>query len=151
MQKIMLTGNIGKDPEMKVLQSGDTLLTFDFAAKHKEKNEWVSTWYRCSLFGKRASSLAPMLHKGKKLTVVGELTAKLNEGKNGKSYMNLNVRVDDIDLGAKEDDGSGHGGDGGGQAPRQQQRSAPAQQQSEAPAEEQGDPNYDGGDDSIPF
>lgn len=148
MQKITLSGNLGGDPEMRKLQSGDSLLSFSLGANRKVKGESQTTWYRCSIFGKRAEVLQPMLHKGKRVFVMGELTAKLNDH-NGKTYLNLDVRVDEIDVGAREDGGSGQH-DGGGQAPQQQQRRAPAQQQSAAPPEE-GDGGRYAGDDDIPF
>lgn len=159
MSKVSAIGNIGNDPELKRIQSGDACLSFSVAANITVKREKVTVWYRCTMWGKRAETLHPMLHKGKQVYVTGELNPRLYES-NGKTNVSLDVRVDDLQLLGSKDDGQ-HGGQGGGNggggyapAGGGQQRQKPAQRQ-QAPAQEEPPADEGGGgggdDDSIPF
>lgn len=112
----VVSGNLGTDPE---LRTGDTaILSFSVASNGREKKEgqWqdVTTWVRCTLFGKRAESLASILHKGSTVIVRGALSLRPYE-KDGQPRTSLEMRADDLDLVGKRDDGggSGHGGNGG--------------------------------------
>jgi single-strand DNA-binding protein len=94
MQKLMLAGNVGKDAELRNLGNGDPVLNFSLAidnGKDRDGNRRDSTWYDCSLFGKRAAGLAPHIRKGDKLTLVGRPTVRVHEG---KAY--LGISVDDL-------------------------------------------------------
>lgn len=96
MQLIMLAGNVGKDAVIRTTQSGEKVLSFSLAidnGKDKNGNRRDSTWYECSLWGKRAESLHPHITKGSKITLTGRPTARAYEG---KAY--LGVSVDDLTL-----------------------------------------------------
>lgn len=105
MQKIIIAGNVGNVKEVRSV--GETqVLNFSIAVDNgKDKNgeRRESTWYDCSLWGKRAQSLAPYISKGQKMTVFGRPTARAHDG---KAY--LGVEVDDLTFqgGGQQDSGS---------------------------------------------
>ena len=96
MQQIFIAGNVGKNAEVRTTQNGDQVAGFSVAVdngKDAQGNRRDSTWYDCSLWGKRAPSLAPYLKKGGKVTVTGRPTVRVHEG---KAY--LGVSVDQLTL-----------------------------------------------------
>jgi single-strand DNA-binding protein len=88
--------------ELKFLQSGDPILTFSVA--DSEGRDKPTIWWNCSLFGKRAESLAPFVAKGGKVTVAGKVSQREFTDKSGKDRVSMDIRVTDVMLqgGAKE-------------------------------------------------
>ena len=71
-QKLILIGNLGKDPEMKYTTDGKAVTTFSVAASNR-KDETV--WFRVSTWDKQAETCNQYLHKGSKVLVEGALKA----------------------------------------------------------------------------
>ena len=92
MQILTLTGNVGRDPEQRSTQSGDSVTSFSVAVRQGFKRDAPSVWFRCSVWGKRGDTIRDHLRKGMKVMVVGELTIGEYQGK--PSY---DVRVNDVD------------------------------------------------------
>ena len=93
MQKIILQGNIGK--EVKQVTFGDrTQLSFSLACTNRDR-EKSTTWYNVLSDNLRIESY---LNPGKPIIVTGDLSIKLSQGKDGKSYVNINVNNADIDF-----------------------------------------------------
>jgi len=90
MKQITIAGNIGRDAEVRTTQGGDKVAGFPVAVSDRQKN---TTWFDCSLWGKRGESLAQYLKKGSKVAVTGELTTREHEG---KTY--LGCRVSELTL-----------------------------------------------------
>ena len=106
MNQLNAIGNIGKDAEIKYLPKGDAVATFSFALTSGYGDRQVTTWLNCSIFGKRAETLAPMLTKGTKVGVTGELTNRKWQDKEGNDRFSLELRVNDVTLiGGKQDGG----------------------------------------------
>lgn len=93
MQQIVITGNVGKDAELRTTQGGDSVLSFNVGVKQGYGENASTNWFRCSLWGKRADSLKLYLLKGVKVAVSGEFSTNEYEGKT-----QLNVRVGEVDL-----------------------------------------------------
>jgi len=113
MQNITISGNVGKDAELRDTRDSK-VLSFNVGVKNGFGKDAGSVWYRCSLWGKAAEVFAGSLRKGTKVFVSGELTHDEYEGK-----PQFNVRVGSIDTAprseAKADGGSSdpsnmHGG-----------------------------------------
>lgn len=106
MRRIELIGNLGGDAVLKVVGTDDCL-EFSLAAKGSKKDD-ESTWFRCSTFGKRAKALAEYMKKGQQVFVRGELKAPTTWTKDGVTKINLDVRVDEVELvgGKREDSAS---------------------------------------------
>ena len=100
MNSITVSGTVGNS-ELKYLQSGDPVLAFSVAdGQGKDK---PTIWWNCSIFGKRAESLANFVQKGGKVTVVGTISEDQYTDKNGNERKSMKVRVSDIALqGGKE-------------------------------------------------
>ena len=96
MNNITIAGRIGKDPEQRSLNDGTTVLSFSVADDQGKDKQAI--WWRCSLFGKRAESLAPYLTKGSSVTVSGNVTEREYADKEGQQRKAMEVRVNDIAL-----------------------------------------------------
>lgn len=91
-----VAGNIGKDAETKSV-GGSTVTEFSVASEEKIKDEKVTTWVRCAIWGKRGEALERYLTKGTKVTAIGNLTAR-EYTKDGQTRTSLDLRVDQIAL-----------------------------------------------------
>ena len=95
MNSITVAGQLGKDAEVRFLSNGDPVAGFSVAdSQGKDK---PTIWWNCSLFGKRAESLAPYLVKGQAVTVSGTLTEREYE-KDGVKRKSMDLRVNDVAL-----------------------------------------------------
>jgi single-strand DNA-binding protein len=125
MQNITISGNLGKDAELRTVRDSQ-VLSFNVGVKNGFGSDAGSVWYRCSLWGK-AAEVFDGLTKGTKVFISGELTHDEYEGK-----PQFNVRVGSIDT-----------------APRSEERSA---QRSVAPARKTQHNAFDDDlDDDCPF
>ncbi len=107
MQIITITGNVGKDPEQRTTQGGDTVTSFSVAVKQGWGDRATTNWFRCSVWGKRGDTIREYMAKGAKATVIGELTIGECQGK-----PQFDVRVNDVDWskpagGERQNDGAG--------------------------------------------
>ena len=129
MNNITIAGGLGRDAELKYLNNGDPICNFSVAdSQGRDKG---TIWWNCTLFGKRAEALSQYLTKGQSVTVVGTVTEREWQDKEGAKRKSMDVRVSEIALqgGRKESE------------PQEERRTAPKP----APAQESFD------DDSIPF
>ena len=121
MNSLTITGNLGKDAEMRALNDGTPVLSFSVA--DNQGKDKPSIWWNCSLFGKRADSLQQYLFKGLQVTVIGTVSEREWTDKEGNKRKSMDVRVSDIALqGGKREEGERQPS----RAARQPQRSAPA-------------------------
>ncbi|WP_042702315.1 single-stranded DNA-binding protein [Azospirillum sp. B506] len=110
------TGRLGADGELRTTQSGEKVLGFRVANDVGFGDRKTTQWVDCSIWGRRAESLAPHLTKGKSVVVSGEVTLREYEKRDGTRGAGLSVRVAEIDFtgGAREEGGGNFGGGGGG-------------------------------------
>jgi single-strand DNA-binding protein len=100
MQNIIISGNVGKDAELRTVRDSQ-VLSFNVGVKNGFGKDAGSVWYRCSLWGKAAEVFAGSLKKGTKVFVSGELTHDEYEGK-----PQFNVRVGSIDTAPRSEAGA---------------------------------------------
>lgn len=110
MFQIMAAGNIGKDAVLRNTQSGEPVCSFSIGCKVQKGREQSTEWLSCSIWGKRAQSLAPYLTKGVSVSVLGALTTREHEG---KTYLECRVSEVTLQGGQKKeqqrsDDGYGY-------------------------------------------
>ena len=98
MQKMTIIGNLVRDPETKDSQNGSMVCTFTVAVNATIKGEKVASFYRVSAWGRLADVCDRYLNKGAKVAVVGDLNARLYEGKDGEKRMSLDVRADEVEF-----------------------------------------------------
>ena len=112
INKVILTGNLTRDPELRATPSGTSVLSFSIAVNDRRKNpssgEWedVPNYIDCSLFGTRAEGLAKYLFKGSKVGVDGKLRWSQWE-KDGQKRSKVDVTVDNIELLSPRNSGGG--------------------------------------------
>ena len=103
MNSCNFIGNINK-PELRFLPDSMPILSFSFAANSGYGAKKVTTWINCSLFGKRAETLHPMLNTGDRVGINGELTNRKYVDKQGIEKYSLELRINDLTLlGSKGD------------------------------------------------
>lgn len=101
LNKVMLIGHLGKDPEMRYLTSGVAVCTFSIATSDSYKNaegERVDTteWHNIVVWRKLAEICAEYLKKGSKVYLGGKLTHRSYDDKNGVKRYVTEVVVDDL-------------------------------------------------------
>jgi len=103
MNVLNAIGNIN-NPELRYMADKTPILNFSFALNSGYGDKKVTTWLNCSLFGKRAETLADMINKGDRVGISGELTNRKYQDKSGADKYSLELRVNDLTLlGSKGD------------------------------------------------
>ena len=111
VNKVILIGNLGKDPELRYAPSGSAVSTFSLATseqwKDQEGNPQERTsWHNIVVWGKLAEIASEYLKKGRKVYVEGRLQYRDYEDKNGnKRYVTEVVVNDLVMLGSRQDGG----------------------------------------------
>jgi len=149
VNKVILIGNLGKDPETRYLPSGEALTSFSIATSETwkdktsgEKKE-ATEWHRISAFGKLAEICGEYLRKGSQVYIEGSLRTRKWQDKEGQDRYTTEVRADQMRmLGSR---GGSEGGGGGMREP-----AAASTGSSKAPAKKSGG-SFDDMDDDIPF
>jgi single-strand DNA-binding protein len=157
VNKVILVGNLGADPETRSMPSGMTVTNIRIATSESWKDKASGAqqerteWHNIALFGRLGEIAAEYLRKGSQVFVEGKLRTRKWQDKQGNDRYTTEIIADNMQmLGAR---GGGAGGGGGGGAGAE--RSAPAG--GGAPREEydQSPPPATGGkedfDDDIPF
>jgi single-strand DNA-binding protein len=116
MNKLIVIGNLGRDPEMTYTPSGQSVTKFSVASNRKyttgtgEQRE-ETEWFNCSAWGKLAETCNQFLSKGQQVYVEGRLRSRQYQTQGGETRNSLDVTVQDIQfLGQRplgEVDGSG--------------------------------------------
>ena len=96
MNSVSISGNLGKNSEMRYLPNGDPVCGFSLADSMGRDKPTI--WWNCSLFGKRAEALSPFLTKGQQVTVIGSMTERKWVDKDGEPRTSMEVRVSDVAL-----------------------------------------------------
>lgn len=98
------TGNLGRDAETRYTQSGDSIVSFSVGVKSGFGEKATTSWANCSMFGKRGEAVAQYLKKGTQVGIVGEVSLREWQDKEGQKRVNLDVRVNDLTLlGSKQE------------------------------------------------
>ena len=98
VNKVILIGHLGKDPECKVLESGQMVANFTIATteKFKDKNGQVqesTEWHNCQAWGKQAEVIEKYLKKGAKIFVEGKIKTRSYDKDGEKRYVTeINVK-----------------------------------------------------------
>lgn len=98
MNNYSFTGNIGQSADIRYLASGDPVAGFSVAIRSGFGKNENTFWANCSIFGKRAESIAPYLVKGQQVAIVGEVNIRKYQTKDGQEKQSFDVRVNDLTL-----------------------------------------------------
>ncbi|MES2019197.1 MAG: single-stranded DNA-binding protein [Pseudomonadota bacterium] len=161
VNKVIIVGNLGRDPEIRYMPSGDAIANIAVATsfKSKDKNtgeqKETTEWHRISFFGRLAEIVGQYLKKGSSVYVEGRLQTRKYTDKDGVEKYATDIVAETMQmLGGRQGMGGDSGMDEGGyDAPPQRQQQAP-RQAPPAPAARPAPkpaPNFSDMDDDIPF
>ncbi len=156
VNKVTLLGNIGKDPEVKFLPSGQAVANFSIATtdriKEKGTENWTdrTEWHNVAAFGRTAEIVRDYVKKGSKIYVEGRLTTRSWDDKEtNKKVYRTEIIVNELVL-LSSRDGGGDGGSAGGNArSSSSSNTASFDQRSQAPQDDYAHAEIT--DDDIPF
>lgn len=157
VNKVILVGNLGRDPEMRYMPSGDALASFSIATtdtwKDKSGQRQERTeWHRISMFGKQAEIAGQYLKKGSSVYIEGRLQTRKWTDKEGQERQTTEVVADRMQMLGGRSGGNAFevmDDDDMDQTPRQ---SAPRQQQPAGNAKPASSGSgFDDFEDDIPF
>ena len=122
----VVIGNLGGDPELRYMQSGDAVCNFSVAVSERWRDRQSgeqrerTTWYRVSVWGQQAENCNTYLSRGSRVLVTGTVNARGYVNNNGEAAASLDLRARDVRFMSSRSDGDQGGGNwqGGG---RQQQ------------------------------
>jgi single-strand DNA-binding protein len=150
VNKVILLGNVGKDPEIKVLPSGQPVANFSVATSERFKDQQGNfqdrtEWHNVVAYGKLADIIRDYVKKGNKLYIEGRLTTRSWDDKDsGKKVYRTEIVIADLSLlSGRGEEGSGGGGG------FSQQRSSSSYDQRSSSSDEYANTGIT--DDDIPF
>ena len=154
VNKVILVGNLGKDPELRYTPSGTAVATFSLATteryKDRDGNRQDKTeWHNIVAWRQLAEICGKYLHKGKQIYVEGKIQTRSYDDRDGNKRYITEIVMDQMQmLGSRDDSqGGGSGYGGGGQSYNQ---GSSAGQGKKAQADDFEDPVFNP-DDEIPF
>lgn len=111
INKVICSGNLTRDPELRATPGGTSVLSFGVAVNDRRLNQQTQQWedfpnfVDCTMFGKRAESLANYLAKGSKVTIEGKLRWHQWDDRNtAQKRSKLDVIVDELEFMSRRDD-----------------------------------------------
>ncbi|HTJ29480.1 MAG TPA: single-stranded DNA-binding protein [Acidobacteriaceae bacterium] len=156
VNKVILLGNVGKDPEIKVLPSGQPVANFSIATSDRYKDQQGNfqdrtEWHNVVAYGKLADIIRDYVKKGNKLYIEGRLTTRSWDDKetNKKVYRTEIVIADLSLLSGRGEEGSGGGG--GGYSQQRSGSNSGGANYDQRPASSDDYANTGITDDDIPF
>jgi single-strand DNA-binding protein len=160
VNKVILVGNLGRDPETRTFPSGDQVCNVTLATTDKWKDKQsgemreATEWHRLVFNGRLAEIAAQYLRKGSQIYVEGQIRTRKYNDKDGVEKYATDIRVDQMQmLGSRQGMGGPGGDDGGGYEapPARPAARAPAAAPRQAPAPTKAASGFDDMDDDIPF
>lgn len=106
INKVMLTGNLTRDPEISSTAGGTSVISFGIAVNERRKNNQTGEWedhpnfIDCVMFGSRAKSVSKFIAKGSKVAIEGKLHWSQWE-RDGQKRSKIEVIVDQLEFMSK--------------------------------------------------
>lgn len=150
INRVNITGNLTRDPELRATAAGTQVLSFGIAVNDRRKNPQTGEWedypnyIDCTMFGTRAEAVGRYISKGSKVAIEGKLRYSSWE-RDGQKRSKLEVVVDDLEFMSSRNGGQQGGYNNGGYG---NQSYAPAAPAPAAPVIETSSSVYD---EDIPF
>jgi single-strand DNA-binding protein len=171
VNKVIIVGNLGRDPETRYMPNGEAVTNVAVATTEswKDKNSGekkeLTEWHRITFYRKLAEIAGQYLKKGSQVYVEGRLQTRKWTDKDGVEKYTTEIIADSMQMlgsrqgmgGGASDDGGSYGGGGGGGAPARQSSGGGAGGNgggggaARAPAAARPAPNFSDMDDDIPF
>jgi single-strand DNA-binding protein len=161
VNKCIFIGNLGRDPEMRYMPSGEAIANFSIACTDSFKNkagekQERTEWVRIAIFGKQAEIAGEYLKKGSSVYIEGRMQTRKWQNKEGQDQYTTEIVADRMQmLGGRSSGGSydggmdqSSGGDDYNQAPTSQASAKPAASAAKPATSGSG---FDDFEDDIPF
>lgn len=149
--KLIIVGNLGADPEVRYLPSGDAVANIRVATTESwkdkasgEKKEHTE-WHRCNLFGRLAEIAGQYLKKGSAVYVEGRIRTRKWQDQAGVDKYSVEVVVESLKMLGSRQDG------GGQQQPEREQRSGESRHSAPSRSTAPAGGGFDEMDDDIPW
>jgi single-strand DNA-binding protein len=157
VNKVILVGNLGKDPELRYTASGTAVANFSLATTEKYKDrdgnsQEKTEWHNIVVWRQLAEICGKYLTKGKQVYIEGKIQTRSYDDRDGNKRYITEIVVDQMQmLGRAGEDNSG--GSGGGYQRREQRQERPASnnRQQQSPQQNQYEEPPFNPDDDIPF
>jgi len=98
MNKVFLIGNLTSDPESRTTQSGVSLCSFTIAVNRRHTAEKETDFFRVTAWRQLGEICGKNLSKGKKVAVVGTVSASAYAARDGSPKASLEVQADDVEF-----------------------------------------------------
>jgi len=157
INKVILVGNVGGDPETRYMPSGSAVTNITIATNESWKDKQTgeqkerTEWHRVAMFNRLAEIAAEYLRKGSQVYIEGKLRTRKWQDKSGNDRYTTEIIADEMQmLGGRSGGGGGNfggGSQGGGQSGSQGGGQSSDQGGGNAPPQ----PGPDDFDDDIPF
>ena len=133
VNKVIIVGNLGQDPETRYMPSGAAVTNFTVATNESWKDKQTgeqkdrTEWHRVAMFNRLAEIAAEYLRKGSQVYIEGKLRTRKGQGQDGNDRYTTEIIADEMqmlggrggsgggDFGGGRSQGGGQGGQGGGQ------------------------------------
>jgi single-strand DNA-binding protein len=151
LNQVQLIGNLGADPEVRYMPSGDAVANIRIATtetwKDKDGAKQERTeWHRVAFFGKLAEIVSEYLVKGSQVFIQGKIQTRKWQAQDGTDRYSTEIVADTMKMLGSPRDGGGSPGDGGQRSERPARQERPA-----AAGKPAGGGGFDEMDDDIPF
>lgn len=112
LNKVMVIGNVGRDPEMRYLQNGNPITTFSVAASRRWRDpdgqdHEETEWFNVVAWAKLAETVCQIVTKGRKVYVEGRIQTRSWDGQDGQKHYRTEVVANTVMLLDRRPDGLG--------------------------------------------
>jgi single-strand DNA-binding protein len=162
LNKVTLIGNLGADPEIRLMPNGGSVANIRLATTRRWKDKQsgerkeATEWHRVIFFNRLAEIAGEYLKKGSQIYVEGRLQTRKWQGQDGQDHYTTEILAEEMQMLGSRSGGTGHFGDEQGASnrpassmPTNRQGSTPQNNSSAMPTPPL--PDYDDFDDDIPF
>lgn len=99
--KIIIVGNLGRDPELRYTPQGTPVCTFSVATNERRKDKSgeqqdITTWFRITVWGRQAETVSQYLTKGRRVYLEGRLHVEEYTDREGKQRHSLEVNASEV-------------------------------------------------------
>ena len=156
VNKVIIIGNLGKDPEVRYMPSGSAICNITVATSRQWKDKTSgerqeeTEWHRITFFDRMAEIAGEYLKKGRPVYVEGRLKTRKYTDKDGVEKYATDIVATEMQLLGGREGGAGDM-DGGSSAPAPASRSAPQRQAPAPKPAAKSSTGFDDMDDDIPF
>lgn len=113
--KIIVVGNLGRDPELRYTPQGNAVCSFSIASNERRRDKSgefqdVTTWFRVTLWGNQAENASKYLAKGRQVYIEGRLRTEEWTDRDGKTRTSIEINATDMQFLGGRDSGEYMGG-----------------------------------------